>query len=174
MGLVVYRRLAATIVADLNADLNVIRWFPRNFGSTFTSAFQSPWPTKLKADFLFAPIGFRRSYGWKHLCTSVCIHGSGLETSKRQKALYSCEFRWFYEGSTQIVDMSSFFPKKDECDFLGSPVTIYKSKKMSQTDCIDLIQGQWQTTKRLSRNVTRGADTSDCGISRRQNHQNVR
>ena len=111
--------------------------------------------------------------GGKHLYTSDCIHGSRSETSKRQKALYSWKFRWFYEGSTQIVDMSSFFPKKDECDFLRSPVTIYKSKKMSQTDCIDLIQGQWQTTKRLSQKVTRGADTSDSGISNRQNHQNV-
>ena len=46
-------------------------------------------------------------------------------------------------------------------------------EKMPQTDCIDLIQGQGQTTKRLSRKVTRGADTSDRGISKRQNHQNV-
>ena len=35
------------------------------------------------------------------------------------------------------------------------------------------MQGQWQTAKRLSRNVTRWADISDRGISRRQNHQNV-
>ena len=65
------------------------------------------------------------------------------------------------------------FPQKHACDFLGSPVTTCKSKKLSRTACMDLIQGRLQTAKRSSRNVTRGADTSDRGISRRQNHQNV-
>ena len=35
-----------------------------------------------------------------------------FETSKQQKALYSCEFRWFYVGSMQKVDMSSFVSQK--------------------------------------------------------------
>ena len=34
------------------------RWFLWNVGSTLTFAFESLWPTKLKADFLVALLGF--------------------------------------------------------------------------------------------------------------------
>ena len=93
------------------------RWFQWNVGSTLSSAYESPWQTKSKADFLFDLLGFHRCLlfvwnGVKHLFTSDCIHGSCLETSEQQKALYSCEFRWFYEGSTQIVDILSFVSQK--------------------------------------------------------------
>ena len=74
----------------------------------------------------------------------------------------------------QIVDMSSFVSQKRCLLFPGkSSHDMQIEKKKSQTDCIDLIQGQWQTAKCLSLNVTRGADTSDSGISRRLNHQNL-
>ena len=115
-----------------------IRWFPCNVGSTLTSGFESQWPSKSKTDFLVALLGFRKSdlgkcrmfvwNGGKHLCTSCCIHGSGLESSKQQKALYSCEFCWFYKGSTQIIDLSSFVSTKKCLLFPG------KSRHYMQID----------------------------------------
>ena len=107
----------------------LIRWFPCNVGSTSTSCFQLQWPTKSKTDFFVTLLGFRRSdlgkcqmfvwNGGKHFCISGSIHGSGLESSKQQKALYSCEVCWFYKRSTQIMDMSSFVSPKTCLQFPG-------------------------------------------------------
>ena len=89
------------------------------------------------------------------------------------KRLYSCEVCWFYKRRMQIMDMSSFSSPKTCLQFPGKSRHYMQIEKNVSNSLHGFHTTTVTTAKRSSRNVTCWADTSDSGISRRQNHQNV-
>ena len=111
------------------------------------------------------------------LVLSVTVTGKieGWEFgTEEQKTLYSYGFHWCFNGSMEIVDISSFVSQKDACSFLGNPVMTWKTKKMSQTNCIWISYNDSDKLPIVYHtNAWHAKKTSKYIISRRLNHQNL-